>query len=144
MPDSDSQPPSPPAPSALDQPTMSPGRDIGANGNVPGRIRAVPTPRDPGSQQAHVLKQELRGTHIGDRYVRYCRVETPASERTVTENPAATEESLAVRDRICRLAGKVMRILTWEPGTSDAAANESSSTPNQARAAPNPGPREKP
>src|SRR5687768_2990452 len=106
MPESDAQASSP-APSAPGQPTISPNGD--GRFEEPERMETARTPREPRQslQPEPVLKQELRGTHIGDRYVRVCRVETQGSEHTASGDLRATEDGLAPCGRFGRWAGKV-------------------------------------
>ena len=90
------------------------------------RPRPVRVPRKPGPrvQPDLVGKQSLQGTHLGDRYVRVCRVQTPDFARTGPGRLVATEEALAARGGAGRFFGRRKRVLIGAPISSAAADHE--------------------
>jgi amino acid transporter len=71
-----------------------------------------------------VGKQEKQGSHIGDRYVRVCRVQSPDFELFKPGHLVATEESLAARGTVGRMFGRTKRVLIGAPLSTAAAAHE--------------------
>ncbi|MGH2532993.1 MAG: amino acid permease [Thermomicrobiales bacterium] len=90
------------------------------------RNRVVRPPRKSGTRVQPDLtgRQELRGTHPGDRYVRVVRQQSDDFERAGPGHLVATEDALEARGAVGRTFGKVKRVLIGAPLTTAAAAHE--------------------
>ncbi|MCC6674658.1 MAG: APC family permease, partial [Thermomicrobiales bacterium] len=74
-------------------------------------------------------KQQVRGTHLGDRYVRVIRQKTEDFERTGPGHLVATEDASEARGRFGRGWKRGKRILIGAPMTTAAAEHERLSNP---------------
>ncbi|MDQ3692806.1 MAG: APC family permease [Chloroflexota bacterium] len=90
------------------------------------RVRTVRAPRKSGPRMQPDLvgKQEMRGKHIGDRYVRVCRMQSADFALTAPGHLVATEESLAARGPVGRVFGRAKRVLIGAPISTAAAGHE--------------------
>lgn len=88
--------------------------------------RLVHPPKKAGAriQPDLVGKQEFRGTHLGDRYVRVIRQRREGFERAGPGHLVATEQALQARSRPGRAWGRVKRALIGRPLATEAAAHE--------------------
>jgi amino acid transporter len=91
-----------------------------------GKSRLVRPPRKSGTRLQADLhgKQEVKGSHIGDRYVRVVRQQSVDFERAGPGHLVATPEATAARGRVGRVTGKVKRTVIGAPLTTAAAAHE--------------------
>jgi amino acid transporter len=101
---------------------------------------AAPAERPPGAQappsQAFVRKpasrlqpdlagyQEVRGSHIGDRYVRVLRKTSEEFDRAGPGHLVATEEADEARGGVGRIYGRIKRVLIGPPLATAQAAHE--------------------
>ncbi len=74
-------------------------------------------------------KQQVRGTHLGDRYVRVIRQKTEDFERTGPGHLIATEDASEARGSFGRRLQRVKRVLIGAPMTTAAAEHERLSNP---------------
>jgi len=97
--------------------------DLGL-GPVKSKVVRVPRKEGPRLQPDLVGKQRLQGHHMGDRYVRVCRVQGADFELAAPGHLVATEEALEARGSVGRVYGRVKRTVIGAPLTTAAAAHE--------------------
>ncbi len=92
----------------------------------PSQPRLVRAPRrgGPKVQPDLVGRQQLRGTHPGDRYVRVVRPKSEDFQHAGPGHLVATEEALAARGTAGRTFGRIKRVVIGAPLSSAAAAHE--------------------
>ncbi len=93
--------------------------------------RSEPVIRKPGSrlQGDFAGKQQVRGSHLGDRYVRVIRQKTEDFERTGPGHLVATEDASDGRGPVGRNWKRVKRVLIGAPMTSASAEHQRLSNP---------------
>jgi len=90
------------------------------------RGKVIRAPRKPGPkvQPDFVGKQQLQGKHLGDRYVRVCRLQSDDFERAGPGHLVATEESLEARGTVGRAYSRTKRVLIGAPLSTAEAAHQ--------------------
>ncbi|MFN8590703.1 MAG: APC family permease [Thermomicrobiales bacterium] len=115
-------------PAAPPQPFVLAGDYEAAPGDDPGekRHKKVRPPRRTGPrvQGDLVGKQGIQGQHIGDRYVRVCRVQTPDFQRSSPGHLIATEDANEARGPVGKVFGVAKRTLIGVPLSTSQAAHE--------------------
>ena len=103
------------------------GAGAAADGNeTSDRARLVRPPRkgEPRIKGDLHGQQEVRGSHLGDRYVRIVRQQSDDFARAGPGHLVATEEATAARGRFGRAVGRFKRTLIGAPLTTASAAHE--------------------
>ncbi len=96
----------------------------GAPPGRPPRLVRPPRKPTPRIQPELVGKQEVRGRHLGDRYVRVVRPQREGFERAGPGILVATREAIEARGRVGRTWGKLKRALIGPPLATEAAIHE--------------------